>query len=694
MLAREGDRLPGGKRIQFLTQLTAPGQACPRTDANCQKLRACQRLEFAKESVAVNQSISRKVILAGYCMTACLFAVAPVSAQVLSDPRSIPQGSPVDPSLATSPTQVSQAPPQTVDPISGAPIRPDTIVDTDRQLLQSDQLLDARREAQGRETAVKAPPKPSEFERYVERVLGRKLPRFGANLLLPAQRDFATPATATVPPDYILNVGDVVSIAMTGSIEGSVEREIDTNGRINLPRVGAIQLAGIRYGDLQDRVSAAIGRQYRGYTVNVGISRLRGIRVYVTGFANNPGAFTVSSLSTMANAVFQAGGPNSGGSFRSVKLYRRGAEVADFDLYQLVRGGNRVDDAVLQNEDVLFIPPAGPQVAVIGSVNEEAIYETKPGESLETVLAMAGGPNDLGDASRSILYRTADMSRPGPQEIRRDAMASTSAAGGDILQFLSRGSLVQPIDRQSVLVRIEGEVNRPGNYYVAPNTPISQVMDLAGGLTPRAFAFGTKLTRQSVRAQQKESFEEAIEQFELTLAAAPITADRSLDASVRQAQLNGAKAVLERLRKAEPDGRVVMDITPSANSLPGTILLENNDQIVIPVRSSTVGVFGAVYRPASFLIDQPGQKPLRVKDYVERAGGAIRAADRGGIFVVRANGSVLSRQRGALNAYVYPGDVVFVPVKTQASDFWARLRDISTILFQVGLSAATINAIK
>ena len=273
------------------------------------------------------------------------------------------------------------------------------MVDTERQLLLTEQLLSAQRQS-ATDAAVKPIAKPGEFERYVERVLGRKLPRFGSNLLLPAQRDFATPATATVPPDYILNVGDVVSIAMAGSIEGSVEREIDTNGRIFLPRVGAINLAGMRYGDLQDRVSAAIGRQYRGYTVNVGIRRLRGIRVYVTGFANNPGAFTVSSLSTMANAVFQAGGPNAGGSFRTVKLYRNGAEVADFDLYQLVRGGNRVNDAVLQNEDVLFIPPAGPQVAVIGSVNEEAIYETKPGETLETALALAGGTNDLGDAGR------------------------------------------------------------------------------------------------------------------------------------------------------------------------------------------------------------------------------------------------------------------------------------------------------
>lgn len=644
---------------------------------------------------ALSKSILRKLAAGAMLASACI-AVGGASAQVLSqqqvDPRYLPQGSPVDPDVTVDQrTPSDQGAVYSAEPLSGTTLRPDQVVDTDRELLDERELREERNRTL-RETRVKAPPKPSEFERYVERVIGRKLPRFGTDLLLPSERDFATPATATVPPDYILNPGDVVAIAMAGSIEGSVEREIDTNGRIFLPKVGSIQLAGTRFGDLHERVSAAIGRQYRGFTVNVGIKRLRGIRVYVTGFANKPGAFTVSSLSTMANAVFQAGGPSGGGSFRSVKLYRNGAEVADFDLYQLVRGGNRVNDAVLQNEDVLFIPPAGPQVAVIGSVHEEAIYEAKPGESIETMLAAAGGPNDLGDSGRVILYRTNDPARIGPQEVTRAAAARSEAMGGDILQVLSRGSLVQPVDRQSVLVRVEGEVNRPGNYYVAPNTPIDHVMALAGGLTPRAFAYGTKLTRQSVKAQQRESYLEAIKQLEMSLTTAPITADTSVTAADRQMQLASARMVLERLRAAEPDGRVVMAVHPAATSLPGDVLLENNDSIVVPARASTVGVFGAVYRPASFLMDEH-RRPLRVRDYLYKAGGPLRAADQSGIFVVRANGEVLPKKRGALSARVLPGDVIFVPVKTQASNFWAKLREISTALFQAGLSATAIGAI-
>ncbi len=623
------------------------------------------------------------------CFMAVMVAT-PIAAQRLDS--SVPLGSPLRSSGSEQDSQErdSRSTIPVLDPTGGgSPVSREVIVVTERKLLNIDRSVAGASSLA--ETRTKPPAEPGEFERYVERVLGRRLPRFGTELIVPSSRDFSLPTTAAVPPDYILNVGDVISIYMTGSVEGSVEREIDNDGKIFLPKVGAIQLAGVRYADLKDRIAGAIGRQYRGYDVSVSIRRLRGIRVYVTGFANNPGAFTVSSLSTMANAVFAAGGPSSGGSFRSVKLYRHGQEVSDFDLYQLIRGGNRLNDVVLQNEDVLFIPPAGPQVAVIGSVNDEAIYEARPGETLDDILRYAGGANSLGDPNRVILYRNSDQQRVGPQELDRASAATVQVSGGDILQLLSKGTLIQPTDRQSVLVRIEGEVNRPGNYYVPPNTPLNQVMAMAGGLTSRAFPYGTRFTRQSVRIQQQDSYKEAISQLELTLAAAPLTADTSQSPGDRAAALAGARAVLEKLKTAKPDGRVVLDIAPNANVLPGTVLLENNDSIYVPPMSTTVGVFGAVYRPASFNIGD--ERPLRVKDYIERAGGTLRSADRGGIFVVRANGDVISKKRGALDDRVLPGDVIFVPVKTQSGGFWTKFKDITTTLFQLGLSAATITAV-
>ncbi|GAA0731533.1 SLBB domain-containing protein [Sphingomonas trueperi] len=538
---------------------------------------------------------------------------------------------------------------------------------------------------------LKKPAAPGEFEKWARDATGRDLKRYGSDLLVPAARDFAVPSTTTIPPDYALNVGDTVSISLTGSVEGSIDSVIDRDGRIFLPNIGAVSLIGVRYRDLKDRIAAAIGRQYRGYNVSVSIKKLAGVRVYVTGFANNPGAYSVTSLSTLVNAVLAAGGPSGGGSFRSVKLYRNGAEVADFDLYQLLRKGNRAQDPLLQNEDVLFIPAVGKQIAVIGSVNEEAIYETRPGESLADVLALAGGPTTLADPSRLVLYRQSDQDTVGSRLIDIALAGSERAEGGDIVQLLPQGSLTRPLERQQAVVRIEGEVNRPGNYYVPPNTPFEKVLEMAGGMTARAYVYGTRFYRESVRAQQRRSFREAVDQMEVTLAAAPLNADRIVDAGERQSQVAAARAFLEQLRAKEPDGRLVMDLAPTAAALPANLALENNDHIVVPPRVDTVGVFGAVYRPASFLLSYG--KPLRVKDYVYQAGGAIRGADKGNIFVVRANGSVLTRSRGAMSAKVLPGDVVFVPIKSQSSSILAKIRDISTILFQFGITAAALAAI-
>ncbi|MBD8552692.1 SLBB domain-containing protein [Sphingomonas sp. CFBP 8764] len=616
-------------------------------------------------------------------------------AQILPQPQAqgsnIPQGSPVsDPSQGTTGTRRNDTTTDTTPAVTGERLE---AVEVDGQTSQNDRN-DTNRTTTDRverNPRLKPLPPPNEFERFVERTAGRKLPRFGSDLLLPSNRDYATPATATVPPSYILNVGDKIQIGMTGSIEGSVQREIDTNGRIFLPKVGSIRLAGTRYGDLKETISRAIGLKYRNFTVNVGIDDLRGVRVYVTGFANNPGAYTVNSLSTMVNAVLAAGGPAAGGSFRSVKLYRNNELVSDFDLYQMLLRGDRSGDATLQNEDVLFIPPVGQQIAVTGSVNNEAIFEIKPGETLDQVLGYAGGTNSLADQSRLLLYRLANYDTIGAKQIDRAQAASTAAADGDIVQILSAGSLQRSVLRQSVVVRIEGEVNAPGNYYVPANTPLSEVLARAGGLTSRAYVYGTRYERVSEQRAQGEAFDQAIQQLEISLEASPLTADSAINTGDLAAQRASGRAVLERLRAIKPDGRLVLDITPETVALPGEFLLENNDRIVVPPRPITVGVFGAVYRPASFVLSDA--RGNRVEDYVERAGGALRAADRKEIFVVRANGDVVSRRRGAMKAQVLPGDVVFVPIKTQASSVWSKIRDISTIAFQFGIAAATVVAL-
>jgi len=289
-----------------------------------------------------------------------------------------------------------------------------------------------------------------------------------------------------------------------------------------------------------------------------------------------------------------------------------------------------------------------------------------------------------------LIYSTDMNGLPGPREILAQEFGSTMLRAGDVIQVLAEGNLVRPTDRQSVLVRVEGEVVNPGNYYVPPNTPLEDIVQLAGGFTQRAFVFGAGLSRQSIASQQKKSFEEAIDLFEIALASTPLQSDSITAQRAPEVQLGAAKETLSKLREAKPDGRLVLETKPDSQSLPRGITLENGDRLVIPPRPTSIGVFGAVYRPASFQSDETN--PRRIREYIELAGGTLEAANRDDVFVVRANGSVLTRSQGAFNAKAIPGDVVFVPIRTKTNDILGKLAQIASVVFQSSLAAATVVA--
>jgi len=540
------------------------------------------------------------------------------------------------------------------------------------------------------------PPQVSEFENFVKTTVGRPLPRFGSSLVLNGGRGFALGPTATVPPDYALNPGDELIIGVTGSVEANLRLVIDSEGRVFIPRIGPVNVAGVRYGDLAAALTRRFNEQYKQAKVSVVIGRLHGLTVYVTGYAVSPGAYTVSSLSTMVDAVLSAGGPSAGGSFRTIELRRNGQLINTLDLYDLLLKGDKSHDAVLQNEDVLNIDPAGPELAIVGSVNAEAIYEAKPGDTLGDVVRYAGGPNSLADDSRAIVMRLGDLDAAGSRQVSFAEAKTLPAERGEIVRILSLAGIARPLERQAILATISGEVDRPGRYYLSPSSTVSDLLARAGGLTSGAFVFGTELDRESVRRQQQTSFDRAIDDLELAVAAAPLSALGSpasasstggVADTASATRLQASLDVIDRLKQRKPDGRVILALEPNATAIPGNLQLEDDDTIFIPPRPKTVGVFGAVYRPGSFLFGSA----TRISGYLKLAGGPQKYADRNDIFVVRANGAVVSRQqdRGFAGRAALPGDVVFVPVRTSPTAL-QRLLEIANIVFQFGVGVATV----
>jgi protein involved in polysaccharide export with SLBB domain len=542
-----------------------------------------------------------------------------------------------------------------------------------------------------------APYVPGEFERYVQQLAGGDLTvrRFGAELVTGTFDGRASEVNALAPADYVIGPGDEVLISLWGSVDADLRLVVDRGGRITIPRVGALQVSGVLFGDLPDVVNRRIATVFRNFEASVNLGQLRGIRVFVTGFVVRPGAFTVSSLSTVVTAVMRAGGPSAAGSFRAIEL-RRGADVVGrFDLYDLLLKGDRSADRVLRAGDVVHVGPVGMQVGFIGSVNKPAVIELKPGETVNDALRMVGGFTAVADRARLVVERLSERStsRFAQLELPRDELASLSH--GDLLRAFSAVSVALPAQRQAKRVTVEGEVMRPGEFVLPENSSVRDALRAAGGFAPGAYLFATEFSRVSVQRTQQDNYARALRDLETDFArttGAQRVASTE-EGNAQQARFGSTQRLIERLRALRPTGRVVLQLEPGANELPD-LALEDGDRIFIPARPTTVGVFGSVYNASTYL-HLPGRS---VGDYVQLAGGATKGADRGSVFVVRSNGSVVSSARGSSNWFgryaglehlsAEPGDTVFVPEEMDKTTLLQATKDWTQIVFQFGLGLA------
>ena len=162
----------------------------------------------------------------------------------------------------------------------------------------------------------------SDFEQFAEDAAGHPLQVYGRQLFDEAPSTFAPADHIPVPADYAIGPGDELLIRVWGKIDLDSRVTVDRNGQIFLPKVGAVNVAGLRYEQLEGYIRSAVGNIFKGFELNVVLGRLRSIQIYVLGSARQPGAYTVSSLSTLVNALFASGGPSATGTMRRIELRR------------------------------------------------------------------------------------------------------------------------------------------------------------------------------------------------------------------------------------------------------------------------------------------------------------------------------------------------------------------------------------
>jgi protein involved in polysaccharide export with SLBB domain len=311
----------------------------------------------------------------------------------------------------------------------------------------------------------------TEFQIFAEDEAGHPLQVFGRKLFDEVPTTFAPLDRIPVPANYVLGPGDELLIHVWGKIDLDTRVTVDRNGQVFVPTIGNLTVAGLRFDQLQSFLHSAIATLYKDFDLNVSLGQLRSIQVFVLGSARQPGVYTISSLSTLVNALFTSGGPSATGSMRHIQLRRSDQVITEFDLYDLLRRGDKSHDVQLLPGDVIYIPPAGQQVAIIGSVNEPGIYEIKGDETVASALEDAGGATNLADQDRVLLERIENHEGRQLESFAMDeAGLKRTLRDGDLLR-------VYPLSpRFDNAVTLRGNVAQPGRYSYRDGMRVSDLI--------------------------------------------------------------------------------------------------------------------------------------------------------------------------------------------------------------------------
>jgi len=326
------------------------------------------------------------------------------------------------------------------------------------------------------------------------------LVQFGYSLFSSPVSTFAPVANVPVSSDYILGPGDSLNVLLWGRVDKTLSLEVQRDGTILMPEIGPLAVAGLTFGQAKKLIESRAG-QITGVKVAVTMGQIRTIEVFVVGKVNHPGLYLVSALSHVSNALVAAGGVSKVGSLRRIELRRNDRTVELIDLYNVLLHGDTSADVRLEPRDVIFVPPIGPVVGVIGDVKYPAIYELKGLQSLPSVLRMAGGVSAFGYGQRIQVERIENHRRRVALDIDLQQVAARTfrIRDGDLIKVFT------VLPRRQDIVRLSGNVNRPGSYQWYPGMHVTDLIREGEGVADHTY-FGYALLRRVEGPERKIHF--------------------------------------------------------------------------------------------------------------------------------------------------------------------------------------------
>jgi len=516
---------------------------------------------------------------------------------------------------------------------------------------------------------------PSLYDMYVQAAAWqRPARRFGLEVFQNGTRESdAIPMDLPVGPDYVVGPGDGLAIDLWGGVSQRLVRMVDRSGRVSLPEVGPLLVSGHTLGQVQQAVQLALRSQFRDVSVDVSLSRLRTVRVYVVGDVAEPGAYDISSLSTPLNALFAAGGVTPRGSLRALKHYRGRELVEEADAYDLLLHGVQSDPKRLENGDTLMVSPIGSQVTVDGMVRRPAIYELRGERSLADVLELAGGilpTAALGhievqrvEAHQKRTMFTLNVSPAADAASITKQLGAYEVRDGDEVHIFP----IAPYNEDAIY--LQGHVLRPGRYSYRKDMKLTDLIASYSELLPEPASHYAEIVRlnppdnhpsvesfdlsdalanpasapklqplDTVRIFSRFDFEPAPTVWVGGEVRSPGRYSTSGQAHVRDAvYLAGglspdASMDSAQLFRTQPDGTLKILSVSLRDALGGNpadnLLLQPRDRIFIQrspatVDPPTVYIRGEVARPGRY----PLTAGMKVSDLVRSANGFLRSAD-------------------------------------------------------------------
>jgi len=475
-------------------------------------------------------------------------------------------------------------------------------------------------------------------------------------------------------PNYIINVGDVISVKMWGAYDFMAELTVDKQGNIFLPKVGKVYLLGFPNSRLNQQIKRKMKQVFNSNVfLYADIKQYQPISIFVAGAVNNIGLYEGLSTDSILQFIDKAGGILRGvGSYRRISILRDKKVLKEVDLYDFLLNGN-LDTFQFRSGDVILINSVKNFIKVGGEVNRPYIFEIINDESTVKDIMRFIMPKVT--VNRFILTQWNEM-----QEVSKSYALSEA---GDI--SISRGLKLKFFSEyhiNTLEVKVEGEHKGVGYFVVKKGKTLYDVLSQVE-FTDLSDIKNIRIYRKSVAKIQKQLVETMLKDLEARV----FTTDSSTveESSIRAKESSMIVEFIERVRKVEPLGQVIINDRDNL----GKIYLEEGDRVVVPKYSNIVVVQGEVNIPNALVF----REGLGLEDYISLCGGYGERANMEKILLIKANGQVIlyapNRFLASSSVTVEAGDSILVLAKTDSKNILIA-SSITQILYQVAIAAAVV----